>query len=55
MVIGCFVIAGANRVKISGVGGIERIVIAMKSHEASADVQEEGCAALMNLAFNNSM
>ncbi len=53
MVIGCFVIAGANRVKISEVGGIERIVIAMTSHEASGPVQKHGCGALAHVAANN--
>ncbi len=47
--------AGANQVKISEVSGIERMLIAMKCHEASAAVQENGCGALRNLAFNNSM
>ncbi len=48
------VLSDASRVKIGGCGGIERIVIAMKHHPTSVDVQHNGCGALFNLAVNGT-
>ena len=42
----------ANCVKIGASGGIERIVVAMKQHLTSKDVQHFGCWALCSLSFN---
>ncbi len=53
MVVCVCVLSDANRVKIGGCGGIERIVIAMKDHPTSVDVQYRGCGALFNLTCNN--
>ena len=42
----------ANKVKIGASDGIERILVTMKQHLTSEDVQYEGCRALANLSFN---
>ncbi len=47
-------LSDANKVKIGACGGIERIVIAMKGHPTSVDVQQYGCGALANLARNGT-
>ena len=42
-----------GKVKILGAGGIDVILEAMKAHLTIAEVQEDGCRALGNLASNN--
>jgi hypothetical protein len=44
-----------NRVAIAFKGGIELILQAMKLHPNHAGVQEKGCAALWNLAWNGEL
>ena len=41
-----------NKVMIIEEGGIGTILSAMKTHSSNADVQENGCLALMILAYN---
>ena len=41
-----------NKVKIANLGGIQAILKAMKDHAAEAKVQENACAALLNLGIN---
>ena len=42
-----------NNVKVAAAGGIEVIVTAMKNHQASAAVQQNGCGALVDIAVND--
>jgi len=42
-----------NRVLIAQEDGIEAVVIAMGAHSSHDDVQHQGCAALMNIAYKN--
>ena len=42
-----------NRVKAGAAGGIEIVVKALNTHINNADVCFHGCAALMNMIFNN--
>jgi hypothetical protein len=42
-----------NKAKIAAAGGIDAVVGAMGAHRGVADVQKEGCAALLNLAEAN--
>jgi hypothetical protein len=44
-----------NQVAIASKGGIELILQAMKLHPNHAGVQEKGCGALRNLAFNGEL
>jgi hypothetical protein len=44
-----------NQVAIASKGGIELILQAMKLHPNHADVQEQGCGALLNLAVNSEL
>ena len=44
--------SAGNRAAIAAAGGIERVLAAMVAHAADARVQEEGCAALVNLALD---
>ena len=41
-----------NQVKIASLGGIQALVKAMEAYVDSAAVQEQGCAALLNLSVN---
>ena len=43
-----------NRVAIAATGGIDAILMAMQRHVSNADVQENGCGALMNLSVNGN-
>ena len=43
----------ANMVQIAALGGIETLLKAMEEHPAHSVVQEEACAALLNLGTSN--
>ena len=45
----------ANRVSIAAKHGIEAIVSAMTTHTNAPKVQDQGCLALFNLCFNESV
>jgi len=45
----------ANKDAISAAGGIEALATSMKTHQASALVQQNACGALDNLALNASL
>jgi len=47
-----YFISDDNRVLIANKGGIEMMLQAMKFHPNHADVQENACGALHNLALN---
>ncbi len=44
-----------NNVKIASLGGIEASIKAMSTHKDHNGVQEQACAALGNLAFNDGI
>jgi hypothetical protein len=45
-----------NKIALSQKGGIDLILLALKSHSSVASLQERACGALKNLAINgNSM
>jgi hypothetical protein len=44
-----------NTALIGSSGGVVAVLAAMRSHIAVAEVQEEGCNALLNLAFDNAV
>ena len=39
--------------KVEAAGGIEAVVKAINAHISNADVCEQGCGALRNMALNN--
>ena len=43
-----------NRVTIAEAGGITTILSAMKNHSSNANVQENSCGTLVNLALNEN-
>ncbi len=44
-----------NEVKVASLGGIEAIVSAMTRHSGHEGIQQQGCAALVNLAFHSGL
>src|SRR3954447_1565908 len=48
-------VADNNQALIGQQGGIQVIVQSMKDHSSSAEVQENACGALWNLAANGNM
>ena len=45
----------ASEAVVASAGGVDAVVAAMRAHGGSASVQEEGCAALRNLALGDAL